>query len=397
VQNLTIKNQTQGLCLVSTSDSLIAHNNITDNEGGICLNESSNNKIVRNQITGNLANSVYLTKSSGNIVAENQITNGYIGLYVANSTENTFSRNNVTDNSYNGIDFFGSSNNNLVENCVENQGRAGISLEYASNNNRIAGNNVSNNKFCSVDLNNAQNNTFYHNNFVITITVRNGYYLTHQILDINAQLPIASPIAVLSQNNWDNGVEGNYWSDYNGSDQNSDGIGDTPYVPVDSNSSNTRDQYPLTSTLNLPFEPQLTVLSPENKGYTSENVPFNFVVNKIGLQVSYSLDLQGDSAVNGNTTLNNLTEGIHNLLVWTTDASGTPANFQVVNFNITKETAPTQSPQPSPNETRAPNNSGDFSLMDLGLVGLVLAVIIGAGLTVYIKKHSRAKLRGSGA
>jgi parallel beta-helix repeat protein len=397
VQNLTIKNQTQGLCLVSTSDSLIANNNITDNEGGICLNESSNNKIVRNQITGNLANSVYLTKSSGNIVAENQITNGYIGLYVANSTENTFSRNNVTDNSYNGIDFFGSSNNNLVENRVENQGRAGISLEYASNNNRIAGNNVSNNKFCSVDLNNAQNNTFYHNNFVITITVRNGYYLTHQILDINAQLPIASPIAVLSQNKWDNGVEGNYWSDYNGSDQNSDGIGDTPYVPADSNSSNTRDQYPLTSTLNLPFEPQLTVLSPENKGYTSENVPFNFVVNKIGLQVSYSLDLQGDSAVNGNTTLNNLTEGIHNLLVWTTDASGTPANFQVVNFNITKETAPTQSPQPSPNETRAPSNSSNFSFMDLGLVGLVLAIIIGVGLVVYIKKQRGVKLSGSRA
>jgi parallel beta-helix repeat protein len=30
--------------------------------------------------------------------------------------------------------------------------------------------------------------------------------------------------------NWDNGITGNYWSDYNGTDENHDGTGDTPYV-----------------------------------------------------------------------------------------------------------------------------------------------------------------------
>jgi len=42
-------------------------------------------------------------------------------------------------------------------------------------------------------------------------------------------------------NVWDNGCEGNYWSDYNGTDSNGDGIGDTPYV-ID---SNNQDNYPL--------------------------------------------------------------------------------------------------------------------------------------------------------
>ena len=41
--------------------------------------------------------------------------------------------------------------------------------------------------------------------------------------------------------NWDDGMEGNFWSDYNGTDSNYDGLGDTPYV-ID---SLNRDQYPL--------------------------------------------------------------------------------------------------------------------------------------------------------
>jgi parallel beta-helix repeat protein len=40
---------------------------------------------------------------------------------------------------------------------------------------------------------------------------------------------------------WDNGEEGNYWCDYNGTDTDGDGIGDTPYVIDVLN----QDRYPL--------------------------------------------------------------------------------------------------------------------------------------------------------
>ena len=40
-------------------------------------------------------------------------------------------------------------------------------------------------------------------------------------------------------NTWDNGIEGNYWSNYTGVDANHDGIGDSPHVLDTNNTDNT--------------------------------------------------------------------------------------------------------------------------------------------------------------
>jgi len=47
---------------------------------------------------------------------------------------------------------------------------------------------------------------------------------------------------------WDDGKEGNFWSDYNGSDTDNDGIGDTPYTIDVLN----QDRFPLTMSLANP-------------------------------------------------------------------------------------------------------------------------------------------------
>jgi hypothetical protein len=47
---------------------------------------------------------------------------------------------------------------------------------------------------------------------------------------------------------WDDGKEGNFWSDYNGSDFNGDGVGDTPYVIDVQN----QDRYPLMQIVATP-------------------------------------------------------------------------------------------------------------------------------------------------
>jgi hypothetical protein len=47
------------------------------------------------------------------------------------------------------------------------------------------------------------------------------------------------------KNIWDDGSIGNYWSDYDGRDDNGDGVGDSPYI-ID---ENNRDKYPLIKKL----------------------------------------------------------------------------------------------------------------------------------------------------
>ena len=70
----------------------------------------------------------------------------------------------------------------------------------------------------------ASNNFVYHNYFINNSRQVSNFYGTET-------------------NSWDNGSEGNYWSDYNGTDTNEDGIGDIPYV-ID---ENNQDNYPLMS------------------------------------------------------------------------------------------------------------------------------------------------------
>lgn len=64
---------------------------------------------------------------------------------------------------------------------------------------------------------------------------------------------------------WDNGEEGNYWADYNGTDANRDGVGDTPYVIDGANVDNYPLMFPFDIENNTvvlpPTEPFLTIIA----------------------------------------------------------------------------------------------------------------------------------------
>jgi hypothetical protein len=260
-------NQTFAQNIVGDSvDCEGSYNNVTANEVG-----NPQQYIQRGYEPYYLHPSI-VVRGSFNVVFGNNITVGGLEL---KGNENTASDNNVTS-----AIWVEGTNNNLQSNTIKHGGFiiGGNGNIFWENN--VAGNNilgdrlkydlsmspiydslvsepyvVSMGALDEFDLEDAVNNTFYHNNFVGANQIR---------LWDGAKGP----------NFWDNGVEGNYWSDYNGTDANHDGIGDTPYLidtrdrdyQPQSSEAAKQDNYPLMApfgncTLNVEL-PDKSLLTP---------------------------------------------------------------------------------------------------------------------------------------
>lgn len=81
--------------------------------------------------------------------------------------------------------------------------------------------------------------------------------------------------------------------------------------------------------------PLITILSPQNITYTTTSVPLTFTVNESTSWIGYGLDGQPNATITGNTTLNNLTEGSHNVIVYANDTCGNMGASDKVFFTIT--------------------------------------------------------------
>ena len=235
--NIT-NNSIFGIMLISSSNNnTISGNNITNSDYGIDLDSSSNNSISGNNITrSGVGIELYGSSDCNSINGNNVTNNGYYGICLDSSSNNSITGNTLTNN-YVGILLRSSSNNSLGENAITDNGE-GIGLESAISN-VINGNNITINHIFGVGLYSSSNNTFYHNNFLS-----------------NAQQVYVSPNS--SANVWDDSYPsgGNYWSDYNGTDANHDGIGDTPYFIQADNA----DNYPLMVQYVIPEFPSFIIL-----------------------------------------------------------------------------------------------------------------------------------------
>ena len=288
----------RGIDLSHRSNVMIKNTRISRFHYGIHLDESLNNNIIGNYITNN--SNIALYSSSNNNVTGNYITNNNgNGIYFVDSSKNTISGNNIT-------------NNNI-----------GIFLYMGSSKNTIYGNNITNN-YNGIYLCEASNNIIYHNNFI-----NNMYHVYDVIMEFI--------FGTRSVNIWDDDYPsgGNYWSDYTGEDANGDGIGDTPYVIYEKN----QDNYPLMEPVIIPefpdtTPPTISVVSPENKTYTMNNVSLTFTVNKPTSWIGYSPDGQANVTITGNTTLTGLSDGIHILVVYARDIAGNTGASEAIYFSI---------------------------------------------------------------
>jgi hypothetical protein len=80
--------------------------------------------------------------------------------------------------------------------------------------------------------------------------------------------------------------------------------------------------------------PNIVVLSPKNRTYTTTSVFLNFTVDEAVSWVAYSLDGEANVTIGGNTTLFDLSEGSHLLVVFANDTVGNMGNSSMVYFTI---------------------------------------------------------------
>ena len=121
---------------------------------------------------------------------------------------NTTIRNNIIKYNIIGVHLrHGSNGTLLIDNLILNNTLSGIRLADNNNFNYIIGNTLTNNTV-GVEIHASSFNMFYHNNLIC-----NKVY----------QVQILGGVS----NRWNDGIEGNYWSDYEGNDTNGDGVGDT--------------------------------------------------------------------------------------------------------------------------------------------------------------------------
>lgn len=222
-----------GVSLLYSDFNRIVGNVITDGYGVQGL--GSNNLIYGNNFTSGLTGGgngmgIYVT-GNYNVISQNFMQEE-LSIQLFQSMFNTISNNTIL-NGGTGILLGRSSNNLVLGNIMRGKtdsrsGALGISSD--SYNNTVCGNRFENNalaislgiQIADFIYNNVSGNSFFLNNFV-----NNSQ---------NVWIAPGTPV-----NFWDNGKEGNYWSNYAGRDANVDGVGDSPYVI---NSNNT-DYCPL--------------------------------------------------------------------------------------------------------------------------------------------------------
>ncbi|MFX0176652.1 MAG: nitrous oxide reductase family maturation protein NosD [Candidatus Hodarchaeota archaeon] len=243
------------LKLSDVSGKIYIDNNWTEaKSAGICTGSGtySDPYVIKNlEINGGGSGNCILIKNSDVFCRIEKCSlynagtgTGFLGIMLFNVSNAQLEDNFCISNSV-GIGLSNSHNNTISGNTVNDNSMEGIFLGD-SNNNSIIGNIANSNDFYGIVLSRSHNNTVKQNlikNKIFGLYIMNFTSHANSIF-LNCFINNTNNGYDEGSNYWDNGIKGNYWSDYTGSDSNNDGIGDTPYI-IDH--YNNKDNFPLMS------------------------------------------------------------------------------------------------------------------------------------------------------
>jgi parallel beta-helix repeat protein len=269
-----------GIFLEGSHYATIQDNLATNNSYGVLLHYCTNCTVNNNTATDNyggdpdlrIGAGIHLGKSNNTMIADNYLTRNIAGIVLESSSDNTIMKNIAVDNRepvYNvgwGINVMSSDGNTIVNNTIVSGGivvtsscfnvvkdnlvlnGGGIGAGQDSRYNLFFRNVISGNEE-GIHIESAQEffigNLIKDNTIGIAIHYSNSSTFYHNILINNTEH--AQKDVYTNVNIWDNGHEGNYWSNYTGLDSDQDGIGDTPHELYELN----EDRYPLIAPISI--------------------------------------------------------------------------------------------------------------------------------------------------
>lgn len=224
----------------------ITNSNVGYVDVAINLDQVQEVLIAQNNVTQNFDWCIYVTNSSNIVMRGNNIADNLEGVRIENSTGIVFSDNNVT-NDYSGVH---------VSNCSSST---------------FVGNNFSSNSIYGIRFARSNNSLIFHNNFA-----GNLQHVSNSGGSVNS---------------WDDSAEGNFWSNYTGSDTDLDGIGNTPQLI----GTNNVDHHPLMgnfTSFKTVYGPQVDLIS--NSSISS--IDFNLLDSP---QAELKLNVTGENGTHG--------------------------------------------------------------------------------------------------
>ena len=251
-----------------------------DSQPAITLSTSDFNLIFENQITKCDGEGISLTGSHLNHIYNNVVSECDVGIWLLGSNNNSLYQNILEGDSFGiklafemlaNIKPF-SYNNSIFENTI-NSCDQGVHL-FSADENKVVRNSISNCTAYGIFLCCADGNMFYSNNFLAN---------NMQVYEEHSVWTGMGFEEYFSENNtWDAGsaIGGNFWSDYNGIDNDGDGLGDTPYI-ID---ALNQDNYPFISPYKIPSPTQSPLPTPtpsEETNATSDPFPTTIAIASV--------------------------------------------------------------------------------------------------------------------